>query len=83
MLQAQDKVGRWCDAKVIGIQGKGAKRTYNVHFSRWKARFNEWVPAARLRSCDAPRPEVEPTFVWGRADGWVEADVWHAEYNVR
>ena len=40
-------------------------REYLVHYRGWKSSSDEWVRSARLRSHDAPKPELLPAGVWG------------------
>ena len=73
-LQAKAGDNVWYDAKVVDTAGAGKKRKYLVHYRGWKSSSDEWVRSARLRSHDAPKPELLPAGVWGGDEGHVEED---------
>jgi len=43
-LRAKDRIGVWCDAKVVKVRsGHAAVRELRVHFHQWNSRFDEWI----------------------------------------
>jgi len=79
LLQAKAGDNVWYDAKVVDTAGAGKKRKYLVHYCGWKSSSDEWLRSVRLRSHDAPKPELLPAAVWGADEGHVEEDTWQVE----
>ena len=51
-MDALDKAGTWYESKVVDERGQGDARELLVHYSGWKARYDEWVGvgSGRLRT---------------------------------
>ena len=68
IVEAQDKLGIWCAAKVIGIreadEGGNGVRGVRVHFRGWKSKCA--APLALLPSCPLALLPSRSLDRWGR-----------------